>query len=635
MSYKGLSVVKTLAGVLLSGFLFSFLVTSLCADFPEEAFFQDIPSVVTPARMPQRPWHAPSTVKVVTAEKIKKWGVRSVADILRRIGGVDVRKYGRGHHIGPRGTATTQYIINVLILINGVPANDPLFGDFDLGPDVPVEMIKQVEVVSGPGSSLYGANAFAGVINLVTKKGSDIPQPEIRTEIGPDGFHEGTLLYSNQTMKRSWMFGARGEFTDGRDRHAVNDNDEFRDRDLWFTVTDEKAEFFGYTSNLDQGRPGNTLDSDLDDHIGTSNQYLRGTYKIKEKSNESLICNVYNNEKDGYFQSGDPASAKVPYDTNRLGINVQGTRENMKNGTLVAGVEWAGKKADWRDIGGSVSSHESAFYVQQEVRTHNDWTLTIGGRLDHDSIFGSNFSPRFSALRRLGHQRTLRFSAGQAYRAPNFSEQYINADIGTAQVGPFVLPLRSQGNQDLEPELMSTIEAAFSHNVSSSLRYDVNLFYNKTKDRIDRQISVPGAFVLAVPVNQGRSVARGVELDIRKDFTEKLTTGFNYTFQRVYDKDTDETLLYAPKHQINFNLEIDLPRRWSAYWLTHYVSSRNGDFQDNLPSFVTHDLRISRAVTDNVSFAINVYNLADKEYAESDSYPMPERTTTFEMTVKF
>ena len=626
---------KSLAGVVFSLILISLFTNSLYAEYPEEAFFQDIPSVVTPARMPQRPWHAPSTVKVVTAEKIKKWGVRSVADILRRIGGVDVRKYGRGHHIGPRGTATTQHIVNVLILINGVPANDPLFGDFDLGPDVPVEMIKQVEVVRGPGSSLYGANAYAGVINLVTKKGSDITSPEIRAEFGPDAFHDGTYLYGTQTMKQSWMFGLRSEFTDGRDRHAVNDNDKFRDRDVWCSVTDEKAEFFGYVSNLDQGRPGNVLDNDPDDNIGTSNQFFRGTYKIKEKSDESLICNVYNNKKDGYFQSGDPATTKVPYDTNRLGINVQGTRDNMKNGTLVAGVEWAGKKADWRDIGGSVSSHESAFYVQQEIRTDNDWTLTIGGRLDHDSIFGSNFSPRFSALRHLGHQRTLRFSAGQAYRAPNFSEQYINADIGTAQVGPFTLPLRAQGNLNLEPEVISSVEAAFSHNVSSTLRYDLNLFYNKSKDRIDRQVTVPGMFVLAVPVNQGRSVARGVEFDLRKDISEKLTTGFNYTFQRVFDKDTDETLLYAPKHQINFNVEVDLPCRWSAYWLTHFISERKGDFQDKLTSFATHDLRLSRAVTDNVSFAFNFYNLTDKEYVESDAYPMAERTTTFEMTIKF
>ncbi len=628
-------MVIRLSGSILILISFLFLSTFTLADCPEHVYFQDIPSVVTPARIPQRPWHAPSTVKVVTAEKIKKWGARSVADVLRRIGGIDVRKYGRGHHIGPRGTATTQHIINVLVLINGVTANDPLLGDFDMGPDFPVEMIKQVEVVRGPGSSLYGANAYAGVVNIVTKRAEDVPQSNWQTEVGPNNFLDTSFLYSSPSMKKSWIIGARGEFTDARDRHAVNNNDEFRDRDFWFTLTEDKAEFFGYLSELDQGRPGNTLDSDTDDHIGTANQYLRGTYKIRQESHESLICHVYNNEKDGYFKSGDPALTKVRYDTNRFGINLQGTRENRKDGTLVAGIEWAGKKAEWRDIGGKVDSHESAFYVQQELRNVNAWTFTIGVRLDHDSTFGSNLSPRFSALRDMGHGRTFRLSAGQAYRAPNYSEQYINADIGTAQVGPFTMPLRAQGNRDLEPELISSIEAAIAHNVSATMRYDLTFYYNRSKDRIDRQVTIPGAFVLAQPVNEGRSIARGVELDMRKDINEKTTLGFNYTFQRVYDKDTDETLLYAPKHQINFHVEATLPCRWSAYWLTHYVSDRRGDFQDSLGSFVVHDLRLARAVSKTVSFAVNVYNLFDKEYAESDAYPMPERTATFETTIKF
>ena len=636
------SFLETLLKTLLKTLLLLFLCVPLIArassnDCPEGLFFEEIPSVVTPARIPQRHWHAPSTVKVVTEGTIRRWHVRSVADLLRRLGGVDVRKYGRGHHVGPRGTANNQHIINYLVLIDGLPANDPLFGDFDLGPDFPLNMVSRIEFVRGPGSSLYGANAYAGVINIVTKKAEDLPHSLFDTELGPDDLLESSFVHGRPSLERSWALGVRGRFTDGRDRHAVNENDSFRDRDIWFSSRDELRghEFFAYASNLDQGRPGNVFDDDPDDSIGTSNEYLRARWEFREDRHRSIVGKAYLNEKDGYFFSTPASTSAVEFDTRRIGFNIQDTRDYSSKGNLVLGVEWAGKRARWRDIGGRVSSHESALYVQRELRGGSDWRFTLGARLDYDSSFGSNFSPRFSALREIASGGVLRFSAGRSYRAPNFSEQYIDASISTASFGSLVLPLRARRNPELQPELLTSYELSYSKRSERRFRYSITLYDNHVNNRIGSRIEVPGTYVLAIPENKGSSIARGVELEIERGFSSALNLKGNYTFQRVFDENSGEVLEYAPKHQLNVNLDYRLSKDWYLYWNSHWVSERAGEFSDDLSNHCVHNLSLSYSVGKSLQFALNVYNLSDESYVESDGYPMPERTMTFETRIKF
>jgi len=328
------------------------LLTLVCgrsrAGTPAETmFFQDIPTVITPGRVPQKPWRAPSSCEVVTAESIRRWGCRSVADVLRRLAGVDVRKAGWQTEIGPRGTTSTKCVSHVLVLLDGIPVLDPLLGRFDLCVNFPVDLIEQVEVVRGTGSSLYGANAFSGVINIITKTASDRPDGELRQEIGSYRTTRTNLTLSHPSQQTEWLLGLRGFFTDARDAHAVNDNDGLNDRDAFANVSRGRGRVMAYTSRLSQGRPLNEQDADPVDYVENDDTYLRASYRLVERPGMGLVVDVYANRQDGTYPGGGVPGRpdRVVFDTDRQGTKLELTRDLGRRRTLVGGIEYARKAA--------------------------------------------------------------------------------------------------------------------------------------------------------------------------------------------------------------------------------------------------------------------------------------------------
>ena len=598
---------------------------------PDALFFQEIPSVVTPARMEQRPWHSPSTVTVIPEEKIRKWGARSVADLLRHVGGVNVRQYGMNHLVAPRGGNNDVYIFNLLVLLDGIPVNDPILGEFDLGPDFPVEMIKKVEVVRGPGSSLYGANAYSGVVNLVTRAPDDMSDTKFSGQFGPDGHHKFIFEAGESSIDDGWLLGGRYFDTEGRDRHVVNNNDALHDVDFWGKYTSGKASVFLKSSNGRQGRPLDMNDADEDDSERADSILFNGKFNFFDTPESSLTGRVYANSINGSYPGPPFTGTRVPYDSKRIGASLQMTRELAADQTIVAGMEFADKSGEWLDIGGKRTSHESAFYIQDEIGSLKDWTFTIGGRLDYDSKFGSTASPRFSAIRFLDAKKSIRFSAGRAYRAPTYSEQYIEAYIG--QISG--IPLQAVGNPDLDPEFVTSYEMGFEHRPSEKLMYSLVLYHNIQSNHIELIPYFDPSLITIIPTNLSSSTAQGVELDLTTQISKKASFNLNYTFQEVYNDETKNSLDYVPKHQGNVNLEYDFSKKMTSAILFHVQSESQGNFSEPVSGFYTIDAKFQFQVTDDMGISLSGYNLLDREYFETELYPMPGRTILTEVSFRF
>jgi len=596
----------------------------------DSMFFQEIPSVVTPSRMEQKPWHSPSTVTVIPEDKIRKWGVRSVADLLRHVGGVNVRQYGITHLVAPRGGIDNIYIFNVLVLLDGIPVNDPILGKFDLGPDFPIEMVKKVEVVRGPGSSLYGANAYSGIINLVTREPGDISGSRFDSQFGPDGHMKFTFETGKSELDDGWLLGGRFFETDGREQHVINDNDAYQDGDFWGKYSKGKVDFFLKSSNMKQGRSYGAGVDNMTDYVTDDSLLFNAKYNFFDTPEASLTARLYSNSINGTYPDLMPWE-RVPFDTRKTGASLQMTKLLPSEQTLIAGLEWADVSGEWRDISGKQTSHESAFYIQDEISSLKDWTFTIGGRLDYDSIFGSTASPRFSAIHALDSKKSLRVSAGRAYRKPTYSEQFIHADIGQA----YGLPLRAEGNSDLEPEFVTSYELGFEHRASDELMYSLVVYHNIQSNHITLIPHMSPTEIVVVPANLGSSTGQGVELDVTAKASSKVSFNLNYTYQDLYDDETKDTLHYVPKHQGNINLEYDFSEKLTSSVLFHVESSREGDFADNLTGFYTIDARFEVEIEKGTSISLSGYNLLDRDYFETSLYPMPGRTILTELSIRF
>lgn len=149
----------------------------------------------------QKVTEAPASVTIITADEIKKYGYRTLADILHSVNGFYITNDRSYSYVGVRGfNRPGDYNSRVLLLVDGHRLNDNLYDQAGLGTESPidVDLIERVEIVRGPSSSLYGTNAFFGVINVIMKRGRDVNGVELSTEVGGYHSYKGRVTYGKR-----------------------------------------------------------------------------------------------------------------------------------------------------------------------------------------------------------------------------------------------------------------------------------------------------------------------------------------------------------------------------------------------------------------------------------------------------
>ncbi len=222
--------------------------------------FDDIPSVFAASKHEQKVTEAPASVSIVTAEEIKRYGYRTLSDILRSVRGFYVdRNYG---YVGVRGFGQPgDYNTRLLLMVDGRRMNDAIFDSFGVGGDLglDVDLIDRVEIVRGPGSSLYGTSAFFGVINITTKSGRDYDGAELTAETGSQNTKIGRVTYGSRfdngvemllSMSQTKSDGDDrlyySEFDDPSTNNGVYENNDATDASNLFA----KLEYGGFSADL-------------------------------------------------------------------------------------------------------------------------------------------------------------------------------------------------------------------------------------------------------------------------------------------------------------------------------------------------------------------------------------------------
>ena len=186
---------------------------------------------------------APSSITIVTAEEIQEYGYRTLADILESVRGFYITYDRYFSYVGVRGFGRLgDWNSRVLLLIDGNRINDVVLGQALLGTEFPldVDLIQRVEIVRGPSSSLYGAEAFFAVINVITRKGPDLHGPEVSLSTASFGTYEGRASYGSQYKGTEFLLSDTFYSSDGPT--------------LFFPEFDSPATNFGVTSGTDYDR---------------------------------------------------------------------------------------------------------------------------------------------------------------------------------------------------------------------------------------------------------------------------------------------------------------------------------------------------------------------------------------------
>jgi len=568
--------------------------------------------VVTGAARPVELGSVSRTMTILTREQIERLPVQSVADLLRLAASVDVRMrgvHGAQSDFAVRGANFGQ----VLVLVDGVRLNDAQSGHHNGDVPVPLDAVERIEVLYGPGSSLLGADAFGGTINVITRRAVESPSLVVQggsfgiaSGRGQAGFQRGAVRESlavSADRSSGFMYDRDYRTTIIRSRTALG------------AATNISIAYLGKEFGANNFYGGNAPSREW-----TNQTLVAADHRFADVGGWSTVASAsYRTHGDRFlFNQLQPQLSDNRHRTHAGLAGFSGARRVGDVGTLTAGIESGGDWIRSTNLGDHSTARVSGFGEwRQEIgtRTQVDGTL----RVDRYSEFGTSWNPSggigwwaFSMLR-------LRASAGRAFRVPTFTERYYSdpANLAREEVGPETA-WAGEGGADLLITggwiVQATIFARADGDVIDWLR-------PTTADRW-RTYNI-------------RDVdTRGVELGVRKTFTGGPMILAEYTALDVDAAAVNQlskyVLDYAP-HSFIAAAAIPLPARFSVAPRVEY---RRRSRTTGMFDYVLLDARIGKRLNQRFELYVDGSNLLDEKYQEIAGVAMPGATVAVSLAIK-
>ncbi len=534
--------------------IFLFCISSVALSFvkgKEALLFQDMPTVVTASRQSLSVIESPATAAVISREDIEHMTFNNMSELLRYVAGIDFFKsIGSNCNIGMRGVNGLQ-ANNVLVLVDGRPIFSPIrnTNQCALMPEVPDD-IERVEVVKGPGSVLYGSNAFSGVINIITRNPESLSGTYVTSSVGTFD----NALYSMTSGNRfgKWSYKLVASWTQ---ESSMEDHDnqikglvKMSGEASYEMRPGEKATLsFGFSNGRLSVRPiASIVSFDQDGFDG----FLRGIYQ-----RDDLKMDVWwrHSETSGDFKS----LGHVRWRYDNINLLFQDTFRTA-NHTLVYGFETRFASLGATTYDGWHNQFLGSVFTEDRWRISTDWNLFAGLRIDFHSEARFAISPRLSLVRFLSSNKSLRFSVASAFKYPSYLQNYIFLNA------PF---FSHQGNRDLEPENLTSIELAYQLWNPIGLSCTIAAFYNNYSNMIDYEFSYENNRFYLTYDNLYSMHQYGVELDGQYRFSKNFLVRLNYSYVWKYKRD-GVTFGPVPTNQVNGEVRYDFD---SGLWLDFRV----------------------------------------------------------------
>ncbi|HXG47492.1 MAG TPA: TonB-dependent receptor [Methylomirabilota bacterium] len=604
--------------------------------------------VYTASKHAQKVTQAPSSVSLVTREDIQTYGHGTLSDVLRMVPGLYVTQDRNYAFLGFRGLAIPgDYNTRALLLVDGHRLNDNVYSTAFIGTEFPidVDLIERVEVIRGPSSSIYGNNAFLGVINVITRSGSGIDGAEAAVSTGGLGAFDSyrarftfgkTLTNDLELVLSGSVFGSRGdenlfypEFNDpatnnGRAERSDEDYSQSGFLKLRYRALTLASALGWRKKNVPTASYG-TIFNDGHEQTTDARSFVELTYEENLNPETHLAARL---SYDRYLYYGDyPYDAAAPGDPLDRIINrddvtgdwvrtsVDFRRELFDRHVLTLGVEYQQDVKQHQEnfdvnpratyFHNDTTGHAVGLFAQGEITLRTNLLLNAGLRYDHSSAFGSELNPRLGVIYDPWDRTTFKVLYGEAFRAPNAYELFYES----ADTPP--------SNPNLKPESIRTIELVGEHYLPGGYRFSL-AGYQFWMDDLIRQTPAPGPGDYLFD-NLAKVVAKGIELQAAGRFEHGLAMQASYALQRTEQADTGNELVNSPRHLLKFNASIPLPteKLLAGIELQYHgrVLTLGGNKADDF--FVLNSTLLSRELIRGLDVSVSIYNLLDARY----SYP--------------
>lgn len=595
--------------------------------------------VYSASKFVQKRSDAPATVSVVTAADIKAFGWRTLADILRSMRGLYVTDDRNYSYLGARGFLRPgDYNTRFLLLVDGNRSNDSVYDQAAIGSEfiLDVDLIDRVEFVSGPGSSIYGANAFFGVINVITKRGRDVHGPQVAAEIGSYGARKARATFGSQDKHGAeFLLSASAYRSDGKDLHfrefdtPANNNGVARrlDYDRGESVFMKGAMGpFSLSVAHNERRKGiptasfSQVFNDPRSHTVDTQSAVDVGYRTAVDAETELTSRLFWGR---YDYDGDYIHDYPPVTLNRDGSRARWWGGEAKLVTsrytghkLVLGAEY---RSDYQrdqfnfDVNPYVTylrddrdNYRSGVYVEDEITLRDNLLLNAGLRYDHNGRPDEGaVNPRLALIYRASEATTFKGIYGTAFRAPNAYELYYHV-LGEGG---------QKANLNLESERIRSVELSAEHYLSADARVMASIFRNTVSNLISQ--TWDPADDLLVFQNMDKATAHGVDLEFEKTWKGGARLRTSFSQQRAKDRATGEQLVNSPRRLAKLNLSVPLLRMaWRVGAEAQYVGPRK-TLQGETGGYWLANLTIAAMrLAPGLEMSASAYNLFDRRYAD-------------------
>jgi vitamin B12 transporter len=561
--------------------------------------------------------HVNRSLDVVEKEAIRQLGTLSIDDALQTGSNVSIQSRGRfgvQTDIGIRGSLFSQN----LILIDGIPLNDQQTAHHNFDIPIPHTLIERIEVLKGPGSSQYGANAFGGVINIITQEPKE-SSGSIRLSGGEHGLFEGagSITVTPAFLRSSNSFELRR--SDGyrydTDFSLFNLSTNTRVDLPWgvysFLGGYSKKVFGAY----DFYSPGRNKPS----KEWTETTFFTLSTTLDYSSLKIIPRIYYRKHYDKFlFDIRIPDRYLNEHRTHNIGGEIIGQIQASERFTCISGLEANLNTITSSSLG---NHHQSllAVFISSQFTTENRITLDLGMRADFHSDYGTQFNPTAGAGYIFSSRGKIFATLGRSFRTPSYTELYYS-DPSTV------------GNPNLRPEVGWSAESGIDYMLGNNWHCSASFFYRDQTNLIDYVRFLPSD-TQSVAVNFISAKTRGFDADIHwqmLSFTEtpdeddlsiqQITFSYEYLDSHI-ERGSVYSSRYAfthPRHRIFMSVSAIIPFAITVSLdAAHFIKLN----QDN---YTLINARVIKHFG-SISMFVRGTNLLNKSYEEIIGVPLPGR----------
>lgn len=508
----------------------------------------------------------PMPAQIISKRDIKNSNSVRLNDILNeQTGLITVSDFGGGEGIQLQGL-DSQY---TLILVDGVPLVGRSAGTLDIS-RVSVGNIKQIEVVKGASSSLYGSEALGGVINIITDTPNSGLKGNINYRLG--GFNTNDL--SSTINYKKGKVGINTYLNRySSDGYDLDDNDDLNTVEPFSNYTFNSKITYDFTENTNLLLSGKYYTQNQD-YVASSS--LRGESDINEWNTHLKLSHRYSEKWSSYFEfyttrykakdflNDDNGSLFSESYYNQLLIRpeVRATYNLNDANNFIGGIGFNHETLDRTDFTEQPEFNSPYIYLQYDGDINEKLNIILGARFDSHNKYKSQFSPKAAIRYEVNDKLAIKSSVGYGFKAPDFRQLYFdftNATVGytvlgynavstaipkleeQGEIANIVVPV-SEFDNELNPENSISINIGSDFKLTSELKFDLNLFRNNINDLIDTRVianKTNGQNVFSY-YNVNKVYTQGLEFNTTWKPTNRLKISGGYQLLFAKDKDAEK-----------------------------------------------------------------------------------------------